>query len=129
MAPERLLGVESGIASDLYAPDGVDWAAHPVAPKIRAIAKGSYKGRPASSIQATGYVVHTLEAALWAFHESWSFEEGALLAVNLGEDADTTGAVFGQLAGAFYGASAIPLEWRRKLRDAEVIATLATALA
>jgi ADP-ribosylglycohydrolase len=120
---------KEALASDLYAPDGVDWAAHPVSPKIRAIAKGSYKGRPASSIRATGYVVHTLEAALWAFHESWSFEEGALLAVNLGEDADTTGAVFGQLAGAFYGASAIPLEWRRKLRDAEVIATLATALA
>ena len=120
---------KEALVSDLYAPDGVDWGAHPLSPKIRSIVQGSYKGRPASSVHATGYVVHTLEAALWAFHESSSFEEGALMAVNLGEDADTTGAVFGQLAGAFYGASAIPMEWRHKLRDADVIAKLATALA
>lgn len=57
----------------------------------------------------------SLEAALWAFHKSDSFEQGALLAVNLGEDADTTGAVYGQLAGAHYGEKSIPKPWRRKL--------------
>ena len=64
---------------------------------------------------ASGYVVHTLEAALWAFDQSASFEEGALLAVNLGEDADTTGAVYGQLAGAYYSAAGIPDRWRTTL--------------
>jgi ADP-ribosylglycohydrolase len=70
-----------------------------LAPKIKAIAAGSYRGNGASEIRASGYVVHTLEAALWAFYHSADFRDGALLAVNLGEDADTTGAVYGQLAG------------------------------
>ena len=63
-----------------------------------------------SSITGTGYVVESLEAALWAFDRSDSFGEGALLAVNLGDDADTTGAIYGQIAGAFYGAEQIPAE-------------------
>jgi ADP-ribosylglycohydrolase len=72
--------------------------------------------------------VHTLEAALWAFHASSTFKEGALLAVNLGEDADTTGAVYGQLAGAFYGAEAIPPAWRGRLHDGDAIIDLAVRL-
>lgn len=56
----------------------------------------------------------TLEAALWAFHQSESFRDGALLAVKLGDDADTTGAVYSQLAGPYYGVSAIPPAWREK---------------
>jgi ADP-ribosylglycohydrolase len=119
---------KEALTSDLFAPDGVDWTTHRLSQKIHAIGSGSYKSRDASSIRATGYVAHTLEAALWAFHESSSFEEGALLAVNLGEDADTTGAVFGQLAGAFYGAAGIPTRWRDKLHDAGVIERLAVAL-
>jgi hypothetical protein len=59
--------------------------------------------------------VGSLEAALWAFARGGSFREGALLAVNLGDDADTTGAVYGQLAGAHYGVEGIPEEWRGKL--------------
>jgi ADP-ribosylglycohydrolase len=66
-------------------------------------------------------VIHTLEAALWAFHSTDSFREGALKVVNLGEDADTTGAVFGQIAGAFYGVEGIPAEWRAKLAMRELI--------
>jgi len=61
------------------------------------------------------YVVASLEAALWAFHNSDSFQEGCLLAVNLGKDADTTGAIYGQLAGAFYGEKDIPKPWRFRL--------------
>jgi len=56
-----------------------------------------------------------LEAALWAFFNSESFREGCLLAVNLGDDADTTGAVYGQLAGAYYGLQSIPQEWLAKI--------------
>ncbi|HBY77548.1 MAG TPA: ADP-ribosylglycohydrolase, partial [Cyanobacteria bacterium UBA11148] len=69
----------------------------------------------------TGYVVKSLEAALWAFYHSQSFEEGCLLAVNLGDDADTTGAVYGQLAGAFYGEQGIPQSWRDKLAYRDLI--------
>ena len=61
------------------------------------------------------------KAALWAFHKSTDFREGALLAVNLGDDADTTGAVYGQIAGAFFGEEGIPVEWRAKLAMRELI--------
>jgi ADP-ribosyl-[dinitrogen reductase] hydrolase len=53
--------------------------------------------------------------ALWAFYHGNSFKKGCLLAVNLGDDADTTGAVYGQLAGAFYGEEVIPEDWREKV--------------
>jgi ADP-ribosylglycohydrolase len=59
--------------------------------------------------------------ALWAFHRSTSFREGALLAVNLGDDADTPGAVYGQLAGAYYGDQGIPPEWLAKLAHRELV--------
>jgi ADP-ribosyl-[dinitrogen reductase] hydrolase len=67
------------------------------------------------NIQGTGYVVRSLEAALWAFHHADDFRRAALRAVNLGHDADTTGAVCGQLAGACWGESGIPEAWRRGL--------------
>ena len=73
--------------------------------------------------RGTGYIVESLEAALWAFAAHDDFEAGALAAVNLGDDADTTGAVYGQLAGAHYGADAIPERWRRTLvRHDEIVA-------
>lgn len=75
------------------------------------VAKGSYKDLQRAQVQSTGYVVHTLEAALWTFHNTESFGDGALLAVNLGDDTDTTAAVYGQLAGAYYGYDNIPSEW------------------
>ena len=62
-----------------------------------------------------------MAAALWAFHRSGTFRDGALLAVNLGDDADTTGAIYGQLAGAFYGESGIPDAWLSKLAHKEMI--------
>ncbi len=73
-------------------------------------------------------MVDSLEAALWAFHHSSSYREGALLAVNLGEDADTTGAVYGQLAGAFYGEDRIPAAWRDTIAQRELIVDLAEKL-
>jgi ADP-ribosylglycohydrolase len=66
-----------------------------------------------------------LEAALWAFGRGRSFEHGALLAVNLGDDADTTGAVYGQLAGTFYGVDGIPGRWRERIAKRAVIEDLA----
>ena len=67
----------------------------------------------------------SLGAALWAFDESVSFEEGCLLAVNLGDDADTTAAVYGQLAGAFYGEEEIAERWLSKLAHRGVVEGLA----
>ena len=66
--------------------------------------------------------------ALWAFHHSTDFRSGALLAVNLGDDADTTGAIYGQLAGVYYGATGIPPEWRERLALHERITELADGL-
>jgi ADP-ribosyl-[dinitrogen reductase] hydrolase len=91
------------------------WDEHPLAPEIAAIATGSFRTKQPPAIRGTGYCVDALEAALWAFASSSDFRSGALLAVNLGDDADTTGAIYGQLAGAFYGEAEIPLAWRRKL--------------
>lgn len=99
-----------------------------LSPKIAKVASGSFKLKGESRIRGSGYCVESLEAALWAFHNSDSFEEGVLLAVNLGDDADTTGAVHGQLAGAYYGESDIPRKWRETLRFREKIEVYAEGL-
>ncbi len=80
-------------------------------------------------IKPTGYVVDTVEAALWSFMTTSSFEEGALRAVNLGGDADTIGAVYGQLAGGYYGLSGIPKEWIEKSFMHDEILNIADQLA
>jgi ADP-ribosyl-[dinitrogen reductase] hydrolase len=97
-------------------------------PEIAEIAAGSYREKNPPQIVGTGYVVKSLEAALWAFYRSSTFERGALLAANLGDDADTTAAVFGQLAGAFYGAEAIPESWLARLAMREFITEMADSL-
>ena len=119
---------KAALTSGPFVIAGVNRTDKPLSPAIQAIAAGSFKHRNAASIRASGYVVHTLEAALWAFDNSTSFEEGALLACNLGEDADTTGAVVGQLASAFYGATAIPARWRDRLFDGDAIQDLAARI-
>jgi len=116
------------ILSAFFAPVGVNWTAEPLPETVAAIAGGSFISKSRNEIRASGYVLHTLEAALWAFHHSDSFRDGALLAVNLGEDADTTGAVYGQLAGAYYGVNDIPLVWRETIVRANDILSLATTL-
>ncbi|RJG26210.1 ADP-ribosylglycohydrolase family protein [Paenibacillus thiaminolyticus] len=100
----------------------------PLMPRIEAVRKGSYRFSEPPDIKGSGYVVKSLEAALWAFAKSSSFEEGALLAVNLGDDADTTGAVYGQLAGAYYGYQGIPQQWLHKLAMREMIMSLSVDL-
>ncbi|MGI9432958.1 MAG: ADP-ribosylglycohydrolase family protein [Myxococcota bacterium] len=102
--------------------------ASPVAPSIAALAAGAWRGKKESEIRGSGYVVHALEAALWCFAETSSFREAILRAVNLGEDTDTTAAITGQLAGAYYGEEEIPAEWRAKLARGDEIARLAEAL-
>ncbi|EXJ69005.1 uncharacterized protein A1O5_07940 [Cladophialophora psammophila CBS 110553] len=76
---------------------------------------------PAESIRSTGYVVDTLEASLWAFFNSDTFDEAATLAVNLGYDADTVGAICGGLAGAYHGFEAIPESWLRDMKKTDLL--------
>ena len=68
-------------------------------------------------VRSSGYVIHTLHAALWSFKNTDNFRDAILFATNLGEDADTVAAVTGQIAGAFYGMSGIPIMWLDKLYD------------
>jgi ADP-ribosyl-[dinitrogen reductase] hydrolase len=98
------------------------------AQKIVAIADGSYTSKSITQIRGTGYVVECLEAALWCFHYTNSFEDAILQAANLGDDADTTAAVCGQIAGAFYGEANIPGTWLNKLYMRNEIADLANRL-
>lgn len=92
------------------------------------MAAGSFAEKDPPHVTGEGYVVRSIEAALWAFHRADSFGDGALRAVNLGDDADTTGAIYGQLAGAFHGEQGIPAEWRARLARRELIESFADRL-
>lgn len=80
----------------------------------RTTAESAYTTR--EEVNNSGWAVSTLEAALWAFNTTASFEEGLIAAVNLGGDSDTIGAVFGQIAGAYYGFEAIPDRWVKAIK-------------
>jgi ADP-ribosylglycohydrolase len=110
------------VLSPRYHPAGGNW--DDLHPLILEISDGSFKQRNPPEIRGSGYVVQSLEAALWAFYHAENFKHGALLAVNLGEDADTTGAIYGQLAGAFHGRSGIPSEWIKRLARLPLIEEL-----
>jgi ADP-ribosylglycohydrolase len=120
--------IKDELLSERYCPVRGYWRSKPLVKEIDQIAAGSFKHRQPPRIKGTGYVVESLEAALWAFHRSESFREGCLLAVNLGDDADTTGAIYGQLAGAFYGEQAIPESWREKVAHRPLIESFAERL-
>jgi ADP-ribosylglycohydrolase len=128
-----IVGALSGVAKEellsaYYCPVHAYWEKYPLAPEIGEIAAGSFRRKDPPDIAGTGYVVQSLEAALWAFSRSDSFRSGCLLAVNLGNDADTTGAIFGQLAGAYYGEEGIPPTWRDKLAHRGLIESYADRL-
>ncbi len=110
---------EALLATDLYTP---------TSKKVTAISQGSYRDKSRDQIKGSGYVIDCLEAALWCFLNTDSLEEALLLAANLGDDADTTAAVCGQLAGAWYGEAGLPSHWLEKLTQAEEIGLLAERL-
>jgi ADP-ribosylglycohydrolase len=97
-------------------------------PEVNEVARGSFTRKEPPQIKGSGYVIRSLEAALWALHRTESFQDGALLAVNLGDDADTTGAVYGQLAGAIYAERGIPQQWLEKLARQDMIRDFGTLL-
>jgi ADP-ribosylglycohydrolase len=102
--------------------------AFPLHPAIEAIAVGDYHEKTADAIFGSGYVVESLEAALWSFRQARDFASAVLTAVNLGDDADTTGAICGQLAGACWGEQGIPERWRTGLAQRGMIDPILTAL-
>lgn len=119
---------KEAILSDHYCPVPGYWQEKPLVPEIAAIAKGSFKYKNPPQIRGSGYVVQSLEAALWAFYQSDSFEEGCLMGINLGDDADTTGGIYGQLAGAYYGQEQIKNEWIAILHGKDILQKYAEIL-
>lgn len=117
------------LLSPRFAADPGLWDEDPLVETIDDVAAGSFREKEPPEIRGAGHVTRTLEAALWAFATTDDFRSGALEAVNLGDDADTTGAVFGQMAGAAYGASAIPDRWLRHLAKRREIDDLLARLA
>lgn len=97
--------------------------------RLRGIADGKYKSKEVDEISSSGYVVDSLEAALYCFWKTSNFEECVLKAVNLGFDSDSVGALAGQLAGSFYGVEGIPSDWIKKLVMGQEIGDLAEDLA
>lgn len=97
-------------------------------PSIEAVGAGSWRGKERREIRSSGYVVHTLEAALWCVDRSDEFAQAVLLATNLGEDADTVAAVTGQIAGALWGLTAIPRDWLARLAWRERLENTAARL-
>ncbi len=128
-----VVGALSGAPKSLlvaprYHPLRGAWEPGALVPAIDRVAGGSFLSRRPPEIRGTGYVVDALEAALWAFASTDDFRSGALAAVNLGDDADTTGAIYGQLAGAFYGEGDIPAAWMERLAQRQLIEELADSL-
>ncbi len=94
---------------------------HELHPRVTEIAAGSFREKHPPAIKGSGYVIESLEAALWALYDARDFHEAVLRALNLGDDADTTGAVCGQLAGALWGEIGISKEWRDGLAGRQML--------
>ncbi len=97
-------------------------------PSVHAVMQGSWRDKRRGAIRSSGYVVHTLEAALWCVDQADDFAQAVLLAANLADDADTVAAVTGQIAGAIWGRSGIPQHWLEQLAWREAIEERAHAL-
>lgn len=93
--------------------------------RIGDIVGGGWRGQSRERVRASGYVAHSLEAALWCVGRTSNFRDAVLLAANLREDADTTAAITGQLAGAIYGRLGIDPEWLGRLHGGQEIAEVA----
>ncbi|MCC5952029.1 MAG: ADP-ribosylglycohydrolase family protein [Acidimicrobiia bacterium] len=128
----RLLGaIVAGLiggedADVVLAPDYWSWG--PLHPAVEAVARGSWRHKEPPQIRGTGYCIDALEAALWAVGRAEDVEDAILRAANLGDDADTTAAIAGQIAGARWGASAIPARWLDTVVGAARIRSLAEQL-
>jgi len=122
LALSRAIG---GVGKEMLLDGALGWLR---VDEVAAIAAGEFRTKPVERIRASDRAVESLEAALWCVHHAATFAETVLAAANLGEDADTTAAIAGQLAGALYGVEAIPGQWRQMLHRSEEILSLARRL-
>jgi ADP-ribosyl-[dinitrogen reductase] hydrolase len=122
---QRILaaGADGCFAADAHVPAG-----SPYHPDVAAVARGE-RLDALDDYDGGGYVVDSLRVALHAFRACETFEDGALRAVNVGGDADTNGAIFGQIAGAFFGMRGIPDRWVARLAWRSHILSVAGKLA
>ena len=97
-------------------------------PRPLMINAGEYKQKTRDQIRSSGYVIDTLEAALWAVWNTDNFKDAILLAANLADDADSVAATAGQIAGALYGVTGMPEEWVKTIAWSEHIQDLAQKL-
>ena len=97
-------------------------------PDILKVINGSYKIKNRDQIESSGFVIDTLEAALWAFYNTDNFRDSIILSANLARDADTIAAICGQLSGAFYSLENIPEEWIEKIKYKDKIIGIANEL-
>lgn len=97
-------------------------------PAIRELATGSFRHKRREEVCGTGYCIASLEASLWCFWSTDSYAAAVLAASNLGDDADTTAAITGQIAGAYYGKQGIPAHWLERLHQRADIEEMALAL-
>ncbi|MEI7555685.1 ADP-ribosylglycohydrolase family protein [Candidatus Chlorohelix sp.] len=111
-----------------YCPVPGLWEKQPLHPEIAAIAEGEFKQVAPPPIKNNGYVTTSLKTALWGFYHGKDFKDGLLKVVNIGGDTDSTGAIYGSLAGAFYGEESIPENWRQKLAMKDKIQKLSEDL-
>jgi len=128
-----IVGAVRGVPKDellapRYTPVPGLWDEQPLDPAIDAVAAGSFTAKQPPDIRGSGYVVASLEAALWAFATSDDYQAAVLAAANLGDDADTTAAIAGQIAGASHGMGAIPNRWIERLALRQDLLALADRL-
>lgn len=96
--------------------------------QVRNIAAQTFKKKESRHIFTSGYVIHTLEAALWAFFKTETFKEGMLLLAEMGRDVDTVCCVYGQIAGAYYGYTEIPAKWIAALQKKDLVISVCCKL-
>lgn len=112
-----LVGVKKDVLlNDIYEPSKDYWSYYPLSEAIVELIRSNYLIKKREEIKSTGYVKDSLEAALWAFGTTDSFEKGMIRAVNLAGDSDTIGAIYGQIAGAYYGETCIPYRWIKSIK-------------
>ena len=118
---EALAGKTKASLKDFQAPEVRE-------PKVMALTNSRFLEKSREEIVGSGYSVASLEAALWCFHHTDTFEAAVLATANLGDDADTTAAIAGQIAGAHYGLGGIPARWLEQLHMRDEIERMAEAL-
>lgn len=127
---DACVALNAALAALLVAPDADPISAAAAAASLDEVQAAVESARDASpnTFPAGGFVLDTLSAALWAVASHDSPEGAIVAAVNLGNDADTTGAVAGALAGARWGAAALPARWLDTLVDRDELTRVADAL-